>query len=926
MSPARANRAAPQAGSVVAASAPPQAKTSSVRLGRSDDRAESRASTQAEAVLASPGCGPAGPAPPSTLAGGGEPPFDGGRPLSLGERAYFEPRFGRSFAAVRVHQGGVAGLAVRAVGANAFALGKNIAFEGPYGRAVMAHELAHVTEGESGVLRRDIKADVNRRGIVPDDVRKLNPKDLQDLTTFVENLLAKSHGDDQALLGNYAVIRSVWAERADKAQAAQQKAQAANAAPPQAGAGTPNVTAPNPLIKAMDVFASIRPHGQASGLWKGQIDNRVITLNAAQYGQLRVRVVEEANKALRRAALRTDMAAGRYAEQQKVDDKHWIIAPIVKTLGGVSDPGPALRMYVATARDRLQRADQALAADDFRQMARLAGEGEAAAEQSALMVAAYVDQIIGAAEMTVTVLEGIKTAAEITLFLCAIAATGGLAGAGATALGLEVGATTTVLGVTASTATWATVVTTGAVITEEVALGIEKAGYGEQVDWGTIAAHAAIQVIVAKLGPGAGNQLTKFLGKAAVANVPLRKLIASVGMQRVVTVATTLLLHEATQMFVTAIEDTIAAFRGKPMTWATFGDHIFERLTDPKGLFMATLAGLLGGMHQEPAPGAPKPASTGTPDPKPPRNDRSFADVSKELGLGKAAKPPGNASSLPKSPTDNADFRPINRELGLPKPRTKTTPTPAPPPGYQTPKAEDVFQPSPQERQAAMAKEPPGRKPPPKSAEEAFRPTSDEQRAAFAKSAQDRPDLAPVTDSGEPILESKASSPRGEQFVAGSAQTKRGVKTAVIPDVGESAGYKAALSAGEIGLERPQGVNIGGRDDFVTAARDPSGKMWIIATDAKTRSSPTSQFEKPTPGLRKGWDAKVKAAVDRVDLGKPRLEAEIKAAYREGRVWVRQVNVDMTPQGKGSVSGIAAPRATPWGALNPTPNLTDRDE
>ncbi len=128
-----------------------------------------------------------------------------------------------------------------------------------------------------------------------------------------------------------------------------------------------------------------------------------------------------------------------------------------------------------TANARLKEAQEALAAGDFNRMARLAGQGEAAAEQSSLMVAAYVDQIIGAAEMTVTVLEGIKTAAEITLFLCAVAATGGLAGAGAAALGIEVGATTTVAGITASTATWVTVVGAGAAITQEVALGIMRA-------------------------------------------------------------------------------------------------------------------------------------------------------------------------------------------------------------------------------------------------------------------------------------------------------------------------------------------------------------------------------------------------------------------------------------------------------------------
>ena len=62
-----------------------------------------------------------------------------------------------------------------------------------------------------------------------------------------------------------------------------------------------------------------------------------------------------------------------------------------------------------------------------------------------------------------------------------------------------------------------------------------------------------------------------------------------------------------------------------------------------------------------------------------------------------------------------------------------------------------------------------------------------------------------------------------------------------------------------------------------------------------------------------GWQ--VKAAVDRASLGNPKLEAEIQAAYKAGRIWVRQVNVDLSPAGQGAVSGIAPPTPVPWGAL-----------
>lgn len=81
----------------------------------------------------------------------------GGRPLTAAERGYFEPRFGRSFGDVRLHAGGRAGDAARAIGAHGYAVGRNVAFaqgqyapDTPRGRWLLAHELAHVVQQRSG--------------------------------------------------------------------------------------------------------------------------------------------------------------------------------------------------------------------------------------------------------------------------------------------------------------------------------------------------------------------------------------------------------------------------------------------------------------------------------------------------------------------------------------------------------------------------------------------------------------------------------------------------------------------------------------------------------------------------------------------------------------------------------------------------------
>ncbi|HYR10131.1 MAG TPA: DUF4157 domain-containing protein [Longimicrobium sp.] len=76
-----------------------------------------------------------------------------GRALDPAVRAEMEPRFGHSFADVRVHADGQAAESARAVGAHAYAVGRDVVFgAGRYapgsaeGRRLIAHELAHVVQ------------------------------------------------------------------------------------------------------------------------------------------------------------------------------------------------------------------------------------------------------------------------------------------------------------------------------------------------------------------------------------------------------------------------------------------------------------------------------------------------------------------------------------------------------------------------------------------------------------------------------------------------------------------------------------------------------------------------------------------------------------------------------------------------------------
>ncbi|NVO58267.1 DUF4157 domain-containing protein [Rhodobacteraceae bacterium B1Z28] len=101
----------------------------------------------------------------------------GGRPLSRGERSYFEPRFGHDLGAVRLHTDAAAQTAARGIGARAYTLKNSIAFApGEYapdtnsGRRLLAHEITHtLQQGGDRTIRRtcpaNAVADTSEEGV-----------------------------------------------------------------------------------------------------------------------------------------------------------------------------------------------------------------------------------------------------------------------------------------------------------------------------------------------------------------------------------------------------------------------------------------------------------------------------------------------------------------------------------------------------------------------------------------------------------------------------------------------------------------------------------------------------------------------------------------------------------------------------------------
>ena len=99
-----------------------------------------------------------------------------GEPLTPSTRAFFEPRFGHDFSRVRIHRDAPAAASARAVAAHAYTVGHHVVFaRGRYapqiasGRALLAHELAHVVQQRAVVQRSAVSPEPETRSSQPDN-------------------------------------------------------------------------------------------------------------------------------------------------------------------------------------------------------------------------------------------------------------------------------------------------------------------------------------------------------------------------------------------------------------------------------------------------------------------------------------------------------------------------------------------------------------------------------------------------------------------------------------------------------------------------------------------------------------------------------------------------------------------------------------
>jgi hypothetical protein len=134
-----------------------------------------------------------------------------------------------------------------------------------------------------------------------------------------------------------------------------------------------------------------------------------------------------------------------------------------------------------------------------------------------------------------------------------------------------------------------------------------------------------------------------------------------------------------------------------------------------------------------------------------------------------------------------------------------------------------------------------------------------------------------------------------EGQVVATSKTPSSQRTSTGASRAELEAYDTALHKNqEIGIQSPGNVNQGG-PDFITARRDAQGQIEVIVNDSTL--NPNKKIKSSVPGT---WRKEVDDAVapGRLDLGDPKLEAEIRQAVKDGRVRVRTQLVTSTPEGK----------------------------
>jgi hypothetical protein len=479
-----------------------------------------------------------------------------GEPLPTPARRRLEARLGHSFAHVRVHADERAALAANAIQAAAYAVGPHIVFGAgryrpgdPDGDRLLAHELAHVVQQGD-------------RAPPAGSLRLSSPD---------------QHLEREAERAAATPIPLTWTRQAPSARdvifSQPSALGTATGGLPQLGSNdAQNI---EDVMAAVDGISRVGDTGTYTTTFKG----RAIHMTQAQRDDLVAKARRSLTDALARVHNQADYARRGYETQRKINEESPVTSFVVTTLAGARDL-PVLLLAAADRADGLVReAQTAMAAGSYVQAGRELSESEKMSKLASELWRQYHQGIISAGETTITVLEYTRDASFITLGVLAIIATGGAAAGAAGAAGT----TTTAFGVEVGTVGAANVISFGAPAVATLGGAPTQWALGDNVDWGRVGVELAASLILAKFGGKLSQGIfTRLVGNAAV---------ASVGKIAFGRILSSVLSHEVATAFSTAVDQTYQELRYRNVTWDKFTDRLIDRMTDPKGLIVATLMG-----------------------------------------------------------------------------------------------------------------------------------------------------------------------------------------------------------------------------------------------------------------------------------------------------------------------------------------------
>jgi hypothetical protein len=133
------------------------------------------------------------------------------------------------------------------------------------------------------------------------------------------------------------------------------------------------------------------------------------------------------------------------------------------------------------------------------------------------------------------------------------------------------------------TASAANLIATGAPIAATIGSAVTQAALGDKVDWAKVGVDIAVSLILSRFGGKLSHGIFKsMLGSPAV---------RSAGDLFVGRIVSNILTHEASTAFTTSVDAVYRKLKGQNVTWDSFTDELIARLSDPKGVVVATVMG-----------------------------------------------------------------------------------------------------------------------------------------------------------------------------------------------------------------------------------------------------------------------------------------------------------------------------------------------